>query len=284
MGGLRKQMPVTFATYAIGMVALAGVIPFAGFWSKDEILHSAAHWHPSKVPFLLGLAGAFLTAFYMTRQMMYVFFGRSRLHGTPHESPKPMTVPLMILAVCSVLLGFLATPGWPWLHTYLTGEPAPAAPAGQFLLLALLSTLIVGAGIASGWYLYRTIGSQDPLDARFPALFGSFRNRFWVDEAYEATVLRFARWLSFSFARLEIVFFASISSAAALVTLAFGWLSRLFDHFVIDFGFDTGCRAVAEGANAGKKIQNGRIQTYLRTIALTLAVLVLVLAWGCKGA
>ncbi len=284
MGGLRKFMPVIFVTYAIGMMALAGVpFLFSGFWSKDEILHSAAHWHSSKIPFLLGLFGAFLTAFYMTRQMMYVFFGKSRLHGTPHESPKAMTVPLAILAVFSILLGFLGTPAWPWLHHYLTGEASHAVDLGQFVLLALLSSLVVGSGIAAGYYLYRNVAAQDPLDARVPGVFGAFRNRFWIDEAYEATALRFVRWLSFAFARTEAAFFASVSSVVALVTLGFGWLSRLFDNFVIDSGFDASCRAIADGASKGKKIQDGRIQTYLRTIALTLVVLVLVLAWGCKG-
>jgi NADH-quinone oxidoreductase subunit L len=195
-----------------------------------------------------------------------------------------MTVPLMILAACSVLLGFLATPAWPWLHSYLTGEPAHGSPVAQFLLLALLSTLIVGAGIAAGWYLYRDPSAEDPLNARVPGLFATLRNRFWIDEAYEASVLRIVRWLSFSFGRAESAFFASVSTATALVTLGFGWLSRLFDNFVIDFGFDAGCRALCEGATAGKKIQNGRIQSYLRTVAITVAVLVLVLAWGCKGA
>jgi NADH-quinone oxidoreductase subunit L len=283
MGGLRKFMPVTFVTYAIGMVALAGVIPFAGFWSKDEILHSAAHWEYSKIPFLLGLFGAFLTAFYMTRQMIYVFFGKPRLHGTPHESPKAMTVPLVILAICSVLLGFLSTPFWPGLHTYLTGEPAHSPPFAQFLLLAFLSTLVVGGGIAAAWYLYRTSAAEDPLQTRVPGLFATLRNRFWVDEAYEASALRLVRWLSLAFARAEAGFFALVSTAAGLLTLGIGWFSRLFDNFVIDFGFDAGCRAVSEGANAGRKVQDGRVQTYLRTMALTLAVLVLILAWGCKG-
>src|SRR5688572_17065005 len=103
MGGLRKLMPVTFATYAIGTMALAGVpLLFSGFWSKDEILHSASIWAPSKIPFLLGLAGAFLTAFYMTRQMCYVFFGKLRLDEKLHESPGVMTIPLVILAGSSI--------------------------------------------------------------------------------------------------------------------------------------------------------------------------------------
>src|SRR5206468_7717976 len=80
MGGLRKFMPVTFATYAVGMMALSGFpLFFSGFWSKDEILHSALLWQPSRWPFYFGLFGALLTAFYMTRQMYLVFFGNCRV-------------------------------------------------------------------------------------------------------------------------------------------------------------------------------------------------------------
>src|SRR2546422_100598 len=111
MGGLRKHMPVTFATYAIGMLALSGFpLLFSGFWSKDEILHAAWLWQPSKVPFILCISGAFLTAFYMTWQVYFVFFGESRAGVSPdsgpgqsgdvpdvapHESPRLMTVPLV---------------------------------------------------------------------------------------------------------------------------------------------------------------------------------------------
>src|SRR6202142_1986500 len=113
MGGLRKLMPLTFATYAVGMLALSGFpLIFSGFWSKDEILHSAHGWPVSQGPFYLGLFGALLTAFYMTRQMYYVFGGKPRLvptqdealhaahihNSAPHESPLVMTVPLLILA------------------------------------------------------------------------------------------------------------------------------------------------------------------------------------------
>ncbi len=118
MGGIKKFMPVTFATYAIGMMALSGVpLVFCGFWSKDEILHAAWLYQPSKLPFFLGLGGAFLTAFYMTRQMCFVFAGKyrggheaahddhghSHSHGDahahdPHESPAVMTLPLVIVA------------------------------------------------------------------------------------------------------------------------------------------------------------------------------------------
>src|SRR5688572_27400194 len=288
MGGLRRLMPITFATYAIGMMALAGVpFFFSGFWSKDEILHAAGYWQRSKVPFVLGLVGAFLTAFYMTRQMFYVFFGESRLSQKPYESPRVMTVPLVILAVCAILIGFLGTPAWPWLHHYLVGGEthggANALFKPEFLLLAFLSTVIVGAGIAAGWFLYRRRMPQDPLETRVPGLFSSLRARLWVDEIYDATTLRFTRFAAASIDRSEKVFFASISGATAYLMLAFGWVSRLFDHLFIDPGFDRSCRALSDSAAAGAKLQNGQIQNYLRTIALTLAVLVLVLVWGCKG-
>ena len=79
MGGIRKWMPVTFATYAVGTLALCGFpLFFSGFWSKDAILHAAYGWNVSRVPFYLGAIGALLTAFYMTRQVCYVFFGRRR--------------------------------------------------------------------------------------------------------------------------------------------------------------------------------------------------------------
>ena len=86
MGGLRKFVPITFATYAIGMMALSGVpLFFSGFWSKDEILHSASAWQVSRIPFVLLSVGTLVTAFYMTRQMCYVFFGKFR--GAAESEP-----------------------------------------------------------------------------------------------------------------------------------------------------------------------------------------------------
>ncbi|HLP76177.1 MAG TPA: NADH-quinone oxidoreductase subunit L, partial [Candidatus Paceibacterota bacterium] len=147
MGNIRKYMPITFATYAIGMLALAGFpLFFSGFWSKDEILHAAHGWPVSHVPFYFGVVGALLTAFYMTRQVALVFFGKYRgeqahadahsakshdkhsksSHSSsssePHESPLTMTTPLMILAAFAILLGFIGTPAWPWFQSFLTGE------------------------------------------------------------------------------------------------------------------------------------------------------------------
>jgi NADH:ubiquinone oxidoreductase subunit 5 (subunit L)/multisubunit Na+/H+ antiporter MnhA subunit len=110
MGGLRKQMPVTFWVYLIGAVALAGIFPFAGFWSKDEILLEAAKTF-SHVYWMLGIA-AFFTAFYMGRQIWMVFFGapRTQVVGHAEESPRIITLPLMVLAVLSTIGGVLSLP------------------------------------------------------------------------------------------------------------------------------------------------------------------------------
>jgi NADH-quinone oxidoreductase subunit L len=110
MGGIRKTMPTTFWLYMIGTLALAGIFPFAGFWSKDEILLDAKLHYPS-VYWQLSIA-AFFTAFYMGTQIWMVFFGEARTDAAKHaeESPKVMTVPLMVLAVLSVVGGALNLP------------------------------------------------------------------------------------------------------------------------------------------------------------------------------
>src|SRR5437868_4758843 len=124
MGGLRWTMPVTFLTYAIGMMNLSGVpFFFSGGWTKEEVLHATAHWPVSALPHYLMLAGVILTALYMTRQMIYIFFGNRRAASEPaHESALVMTMPLIVLASCSIVFSVILTPAWPWLHGYLTGE------------------------------------------------------------------------------------------------------------------------------------------------------------------
>jgi NADH-quinone oxidoreductase subunit L len=290
MGGLKKEMPITFITYAVGMMALAGVpVFFSGFWSKDEILHSAAHWPISILPFVLGLFGAFLTAFYMTRQMLYVFYGKSRAEKHAHESPQVMTMPLVILAVCVVLIGFFATPAWPWLERYMTGEVNEAGISrlfrAEFLGMAVLSTLVVGVGIGTGWFLYsRITGERDVLEQRFPELYNALSNRYWIDEAYEATIIRLNRSIALSAARAENLVFSTVGWVAGLVAVGFGWVSRVFDQFIIDLGFDNACRGLQTGADHARTVQHGRVQNYIQSIAVTVVVLVLVLLmWGCKG-
>jgi NADH-quinone oxidoreductase subunit L len=164
MGGLRKEMPVTAWTMGIATIAIAGIPPLAGFWSKDEILASAfARGGWFSVLWVIGLLTALLTAFYMTRQWVMVFLGKPRwAEGThPHESPRVMTFPLVILAILSVVGGLINTPIRLTLERFL--EPAfeavtmqhPAEGVVIFLIMAGLSVLAALAGAATAFLTYR---------------------------------------------------------------------------------------------------------------------------------
>jgi NADH-quinone oxidoreductase subunit L len=315
MGGLRKAMPITFATYAAGMMALAGVpVFFSGFWSKDAILHAAHAFPSSQGPFFLGLFGAFLTAFYMTRQMAYVFFGTSRAGSSAagaghaadahpaepaasgpasaHESPALMTVPLAILAVFAVGLGFLGTPAWPWFQEYLGGRALEGGwhelLGGESLRIMAFSTVIVAAGIGLGWWLYgrRPVTRADDLDAleRFhPRGFGLLRNKFLVDEFYEATFVRFNARLAWLSDLLDRWLWGGVVQLAGYAVVGLAWLSRFIDEYVVNLGFDAGCRGITSGAGATSRLQDGQVQGYLRVIGLGLTVLLLLLTWGCAS-
>jgi NADH-quinone oxidoreductase subunit L len=320
MGGLKKFMPVTFATYAIGMLALSGFpLFFSGFWSKDEILHAAHGWPVSHIPFYLGCAGALLTAFYMTRQVALVFFGeyrssrRKEAHssshgahgksepphvgcyeekGEPHESPAVMTVPLVILAGFAILLGFIGTPAWPWFDSFLKGEPAAfnfnRLTEGGTLGLMLASAVIVFAGLGLGWWLYgkrqrKTAEEPDVLQVAQPFFFRLLENKYFVDEIYEATVIRFNAWAARVCDFLDRWIWGGAVLLVSYVTLGLSWLYRFTDEFVVDLGFDTGCETLREGGDELSSWHSGRVQTYLRVIGVALVVLVLFLVWGRKA-
>jgi NADH-quinone oxidoreductase subunit L len=276
------------------MMALAGVIPLAGFWSKDEILHLAHIWKPSHWPFALGLIGAALTAFYMTRQMMYVFPGKHRASAhdhahTPHESPWIMTAPLVVLAACAALLGFLGTPAWPWFQSYLNGGEVHVAFGHLFekevLLTMALSTAIGLGGIWLGWKLYANAGEQaakgDVLEQWQPGLFQLLQRKYCVDELYELSVVKFNAWWARVCDVLDRYVWAGAVKGVSLGFLALSWLNRLFDEYVINLGFDKGCQRVRKGGGFASGLQGGQVQTYLRVIGIALVVFVLALTWGC---
>src|SRR5437660_775410 len=204
MGGLRRLMPVTFSTYAIGMMALSGVpFFFSGGWTKEEILHATWHWPVSQLPYYLMLTGVVLTALYMTRQIIFVFFGNRRAaseHG--QESPSVITLPLIVLAVCAILFSVALTPAWPWLHNYLTGHPARFDPDLLIQPMIIVSLALVGAGVSLGIWIYRRAAGSDPIQQAQPALFRFLENKMWIDEIYDRTVIalaaiaaRFSDWM-----------------------------------------------------------------------------------------
>lgn len=194
MGGLREKMPVTFWVYLVGALALAGIAPLAGFFSKDEILAAANHSNPAV--FLILLAAAFLTAFYMGRQVWLVFFGKARSDNArqARENVPLVTTPLVMLAVLSALGGLLNFPGSlameKWLeHTLGAGVESEFNPviAGLSLLVALL-------GLFTAWLIYGRedfkIADPDPLAGKLGAFFTGAKNKWRVDELYQSIIIR----------------------------------------------------------------------------------------------
>lgn len=251
MGGLGKSMRVTAWTFAIGALALSGIPPLSGFWSKDAILTVALEQNP--LLFIVGLAAAFCTALYMTRLFVLVFLGKPRRaeeHAArPKESPWVMTVPLIALAVLSVVAGFVETPWNGWLASWLSDEEA--AQYGS--VLAILLSIAVGVlGIVMGWLMYgkgRTEGGVW-LKERAPGLVQLAERKYYIDELYEAVFVRGLRGLS-----------------AGLIA---------FDKYVIGGAVKlAGITANAAGKLA-LRLQNGQVQTY--SLAAVLGIIVIAIA------
>jgi len=292
MGGLRNSMRITWLTYLAGMLALTGFpIFFSGFWSKDAILESAHHWSAGHGPYFLLVFGALLTAFYMTRQVSYVFFGEYRGDGHAHESPRVMTMPLAILAFFAIALGVVGTPAWPWFRSFLTDRPAWFDFGGfhepGLLALMLTSTAIVFLGYAIGWALYGNKSPRaeepDALEKAIPPVWTALSNRFYVDEFYGGTVIAFYYW----WARVADWFDRRVwGGLVALVVWFFGMLARFdrfFDENWVNGGFDKGCEELSVGGGLLARVQNGRVQTYLRLLALAIVVLAAILIWSSRG-
>jgi NADH-quinone oxidoreductase subunit L len=308
MGGLRKLMPITFATYAVGMLALCGFpLFFSGFWSKDAILHAAFTWDVSRAPFYLGAIGVLLTAFYMTRQVYYVFFGHlrevkaagSRSHSAEHaismkpqESAAIMTVPLTILAAFSILLGLIGTPAWPWFASFLSGQE-PKFDIGGFweagiLPIMLSSTAIFFVGLGLGWWFYgrkpiESYEAPDALEQLQPQVFHVLRNGYFVDRFYGATIIRFNRWCAEVCAWLDRWVWGGAVRLVSYLVLGVSILDRSLDVMVVNPGFDQGCQSVTRGGRILSRLQDGRTQNYLRVVGIAFVALVLFLIWGKRG-
>jgi NADH-quinone oxidoreductase subunit L len=247
MGGLRKAMPITAATMLVGTVAIAGIPPLAGFWSKDEILGVAfgrGGWF--WILWVMGLVTALITAFYMTRQFVLVFLGEARwdegVH--PHESPRSMTVPLMALAGLSIVGGLLNTPFRTGLEHFL--EPSfelvelahPPEGLGMFALLAGLSTLAGLAGAAVAFLAYnRPAELWRRFEGAFGRIWGLWSEGYRIDDLYGATLvkpgLRLAEEAAFR-----------------------------FDTPIIDGAVNGAGRLVRIAATKGRSIQTGFVRSY----------------------
>ncbi len=287
LGGLSKTMKWTFLTFAVGTVALAGVWPMSGFWSKESILHQAHQWPVSQIPFVIGLTAVVLTAFYMTRLVCEVFLGRGPrdehlAHHPPRENPAVMTVPLMLLAVCAAVLGFLGMPSRPWLQQMF--DPTVKAEPGDLGFTAL-SLGLVFLGLGLGWLVYgrrlrSSVEAKDPIEAAAPGLFAALAGRLGFDELYAATVFRLnafgaalADWFD------AWVWGGAIRGLAAFSEF-FALSNRQFDEGAINDGFDGASETLRGTGRVYSRAQPGEAHGYLRAIAVGFVVLALLLVLG----
>ncbi len=284
MGGIRRTMPLTFWLYLIGALALAGIFPFAGFWSKDEILLDAKLHYPS-VYWQLTIA-AFFTAFYMGRQVWMVFFGTARTGAAAHaqESPKVMTVPLVVLAVLSAVGGALNLPfkGFHqfghWLE-YTLGEiaalPLDLAVAGTSTALALLAILL-------SWLIYGRkplkAGQPDPLKKPLGFLFTGMENKWFVDEGYAVLFIApFKRISQFLAEAIDWRFWHDWFHDT-LIAGTYHWMSNIaLDRYADQRGIDAFANwlgsATQRMSATVRQIQNGFVRSYALSVLLGVVLI-----------
>jgi NADH-quinone oxidoreductase subunit L len=282
MGGLRKTMPVTFWLYMIGTLALSGIWPFAGFWSKDEILADAFTEGFTLIYWLLTIA-AFFTAFYMGRQIWMVFFGEPRHEAAVHaeESPGIITVPLMILAFLSIFGGALNLPGIHTLTAWL--EHTIEVHAGEFVWsVAIISTVLALLAIYFSWLIYGRnplgAGQIDPLKKTLNGFFTGAENKWYVDEIYQAIIITPFTKLSYFLADVIDWRFWHDWFHETVIAGSYNWLSQIaLDRYADQRGID----AIANGLGTWtqffsatlRKIQNGFVRSYALSVLLGVVVI-----------
>jgi NADH-quinone oxidoreductase subunit L len=269
----------------IGTLALAGIVPFAGFWSKDEILLDASLHYPTV--YLLLTIAAFLTAFYMGRQVWMVFFGEARHEAAAHaeESPAVMTVPLMVLAALSVLGGVLNLPfeGFHQLGHWLeyTLHEVEALPLD--LQVAGISTVLALIAILISWFIYGRnplkAGQTDPLKRPLGLLFTGMENKWFVDELYQAVIIDpFARLSQFLADVIDWRFWHDWFHDTVIAG-TYNWMSNIALN---DYADQKGIDAFANWLGTAtqsisatmRKVQNGFVRSYALSVLLGVVLIV----------
>ena len=279
MGGLRKSIKYTFATMFIATLAIAGIPPLAGFFSKDSILLSAYEIQGGRPLYVIGLLTALLTAFYMFRLIFLTFWGKPRYdehHVHVHESPWSMLGPLVTLAILSVIGGWVAAPalwgGKDYFTEFLTpvfgaGEVAGASAAideatahSLELTLAVVAVLTAVLGIAIAYWLYvRQPKKPAELAKSMQPVYKTLLNKYWIDELYAATIIRPLVWIS------DNVFWKIVDVEAIDGTVN---------------GIAHGATAVGDKA---RHAQSGNTRSYAAWVVVGALVVIAILFWPSLG-
>jgi NADH-quinone oxidoreductase subunit L len=288
MGGLRKYMPVTFATFVIGSLALAGIFPLAGFWSKDEILVTAGD--AGFTAFLVvGLVGAFLTAAYMTRCVYLTFFGEFRGHGEPHESPPTLTVPLVVLAVMSVGAGFINAEAFGIENFRDWFEGAVALPTlrhpsfNSVMAVVSVTVAVIGIGIAAYlWFQREELGPFRNLTQRNAAARAGYQfleNKYYLDDLYENVIVggikgpvaRASYWVN------QHVIDGVVNAIGRGTATAARETYDVIDQKVVDGAVNGLAETTGETGGLLRYVQSGRVQRYALTLFAAVGALSLAL-------
>ena len=255
MGGLKKVMPITFWTMLISTLAISGIFPFAGFWSKDEILMTA--FHENKILWIVGSIASIMTAFYMFRLMYLTFFktfrGTEEQKNHVHESPALITFPLVILAILATIGGAINLPGSNWLNHYLEPLFSKASHETHVLgnteyMLMGIATIgaLIGIGIAFAKYIKQNVVPNK--DSEITGLSKVIYNKYYVDEFYTFLIIKPINGLS-NFFRV------TLEPALSKLVFSFGTLANGI-------------------GNQGKKLQNGNIGLYLFAFVIGVCAII----------
>jgi NADH-quinone oxidoreductase subunit L len=294
MGGLRHKMPITFWTFVAATFALCGIFPFAGFFSKDEIIWQAfSHRHFAVWAFLL--LGAGLTVFYMSRQVYMTFFGEFR--GTHeqehhlHESPPSMSYVLIVLGLLSIFGGWLKFPEFmlsfkpfeefldPIFSSEITRRVTEAGIHSHSVeaLFAAITFIVV----IVGWYLADLMYRQHTLDpARFSEMFGGVPyewvyNKYYVDEFYDRAIVQPYLQATRAAAWFDTNIIDGFVNLAARVVVFLAWLSDLFDHYVVDWLVNFASNVTYNVGGRLRRLQTGSINGYLYGILAAVMLILL---------
>ena len=290
MGALWDRIPKTSRTFMIASVAIAGIFPLAGFFSKDAILGHT--FEDNKVLWAIGFITAGMTAFYMFRLVFMTFFGNSRVEHEAehhlHESPSSMTVPLMILAFLSVVGGWI---GWPeaiWGSDHFSkflepvmfhqaGEAAEATAASGGAMDIGLMVISVAIALAGIWLAYRWYIQQpevpDKIEARFPFLYKLLYNKYYVDQIYDALFVNRVKDLALTLGAFDVNFVNGLGvDGSGWVTRIVSSISGLWDSWIVDGLVNLAARIVWLFSWPVRMLQTGRVARY--ALYMLLGVLI----------
>ncbi len=298
MGGLYGRLKTTSITFIIAALAISGIPPFSGFWSKDEIL-GAAFSKGHYIIWAVGLFTAFLTAFYMFRQVFMTFTGECRADEHTkhhiHESPAVMTIPLIILAFLAAVGGLIGMPffagGSPF-HNYLApvfehGAAAVKAAgesgvSGTEYILMLVSVAAGISGIALAAMAYyepwreRRPAYLDPeaVSQRFNGIYTLLYNKYYVDEIYGAILVNPAKRLAGACLTFDLKFIDWLVNGAAWLTRFISWVSHKFDIYVVDGLINSLATLVEYSSGMWRRLQTGYLQNYALIFILGVIILI----------